>query len=74
MHVCPYCKKSVLIPAWKICDNCIARKRIEARIKKNEARNMLLLSQANKVDTIQSVQSEDTVSSLIRAQALQRSQ
>lgn len=71
MHKCPLCKKAILIPAWKLCDDCIERRKKEVSAKKrNDKRKMLLLSQANKVDTIPSTQSEDTVSPLIRAQAL----
>ena len=71
MHKCPFCKKADLIPSWKICDACIARRKVEARIKKqNEKRKMLLLSQNNMVDSIPRTQSEDAISPLLRAQAL----
>ncbi len=71
MHKCPYCKTALLIPSWRICDDCIARRKLEAQIKKqNDKRKMLLLSQANPVDSIQSVPREDAVSPLICTQAL----
>lgn len=62
MLKCPLCKRSILLPAWKLCDDCMDRRKKEARIKKqNEKRKMLLLSQNNMVVPLPSTPSQNTI-------------
>lgn len=71
MHKCPRCKRAIIPPAWKRCENCdIAVRKIKSAKARNDKRKMLLLSQNNKVDSVPRPQSEDAVSPLLRSQAL----